>query len=474
MMLARARYFLFYVLFIAPLTIFSPLAVSQVKGLPDFTDLIKSTTPAVVKINTLSTATSNRTVDPSIPPFFRDFFDQYSQPQQQRPTAGVGSGFIISKDGYIVTNHHVISGADRIIVRLSDRREYDAEVIGSDSRSDLALLKIEEENLSALKFANSKLLEVGEWVLAIGSPFDLDYSASVGIVSAIGRSLPNGSGQDYVPFIQTDVAINPGNSGGPLFNLKGEVVGINSQIFTRSGGFMGLSFAVPSEVAEDVIGQLKKSGEVSRGWLGVVIQDVDRDLAKSFGLDAPKGALVTRVQRNGPADEAGIKSGDVIVEFNGKPIEFSHDLPHVVGLVEPGSTSKARIFRERKEKTIEVKVGVLEQGGQTGRVGSNSNPDLGPDQQQKSLGLSIEQIDAALIKQLEITGGVMVTGVEASSSAAKAGLLAGDVIVQIAFKDISGVRGFKKVLEGLSPGSVVPILFYRNGTAVFRTIQVDD
>jgi len=465
-MLARVRSFVLFVLFVSFLS--GPL-VAQVKGLPDFTDLIKSTSPAVVKINTLSAAsTSGRRVDPSIPPFFRDFFDQYSQPQQQRPSASVGSGFIISKDGYIVTNHHVIDGADRIVVRLNDRREYDATVIGSDSRSDLALLKIEEKGLPALKFAGSDMLEVGDWVLAIGSPFDLDYSASAGIVSAIGRSLPNGSGQDYVPFIQTDVAINPGNSGGPLFNLDGEVVGINSQIFTRSGGFMGLSFAVPVEVAKDVISQLKKNGQVSRGWLGVVIQDVDRNLAQSFGLDAPKGALVTRVQKGGPADKSGLKSGDVIVAFNGKAIEFSHDLPHVVGLVEPGTKSKAKIVREKKEQIINVKVGVLEQGGKTGLA----NP-AKPDPQNKGLGLNVEQIDSSLIRQLEINGGVMVTGVEVSSSASKAGLLAGDVIVQIAFKDVSGVRGFEKILEGLSPGAIVPILFYRNGTAVFRTIQVD-
>ena len=469
-MLARVRTFVVFVLFVTPLTLFSSgSALARVKDLPDFTDLIKSTTPAVVKINTISTASpSSRAIDPSIPPFFRDFFDQYSQPQRQRPSASVGSGFIISKDGYIVTNHHVIDGADRIIVRLNDRREYDATLVGSDSRSDLALLKIDEKNLPILKFADSEKLEVGDWVLAIGSPFDLDYSASAGIVSAIGRSLPNGSGQDYVPFIQTDVAINPGNSGGPLFNLEGEVVGINSQIFTRSGGFMGLSFSVPAQVAEDVLGQLKKSGEVARGWLGVVIQDVNRDLAKSFGLDAPKGALVTRVQKDGPADKSGIKSGDIIIEFDGEAIEYSHDLPHVVGLIEPGSKSKALIVRERKEKTIDVQVGVLEQGGRTGLAGSSV-----PAPEDKGLGLSVEQIEPALARQLEIGGGVMVTAVEPSSSAAKAGLMAGDIIVQIAFKDVSGIAGFEKILKGLSAGAIVPILFYRNGTAVFRTIQVD-
>lgn len=466
-MLTRVR-FLLMASFLGASLFAASAAFAQVTGLPDFTDLIKSTSPAVVKINTLSTVSSAKTaVDPSVPPFFRDFFDQYSQPQQQNPTAAVGSGFIISDDGYIVTNHHVVNGADRILVRLNDRREYDALVIGSDSRSDLALLKIEETGLPSLKFAESNSLEVGDWVLAIGSPFDLDYSASAGIVSAIGRSLPNGRGQDYVPFVQTDVAINPGSSGGPLFNLSGEVVGINSQIFTRSGGFMGLSFAVPVDVAKDVLAQLKDHGSVSRGWLGVVIQDVDRDLAESFGLGLPRGALVARVQKNGPADKAGIKAGDVILEFSGKPIEFSHDLPHAVGLVEPGAVANALIVRERKEKTIKVKVGVLEQTGETSLAATASEPE------KRGLGLVVEKVDSSLVNQLEIEGGVMIVSVEPSSPAASAGLLAGDVVVQIAFKDVSSASDFQRILEGLTVGAVVPVLFYRNGTAVFRTIEVD-
>lgn len=459
-MLNAFRYLLILTFFI------TAEVISQVRGLPDFTDLIKSTSPAVVKINTISTGASpGSQVDPSVPPFFRDFFEQYSQPQ--RPQAGVGSGFIISSDGYVVTNHHVIDGASRILVRLNDRREYEAEVVGSDERSDLALLKIDDTGLPALEFADSEELEVGDWVLAIGSPFDLDYSASAGIVSAIGRSLPNGSGQDYVPFIQTDVAINPGNSGGPLFNLDGEVVGINSQIYTRSGGFMGLSFAVPSAVALDVIDQLKQSGTVSRGWLGVVIQDVDLSLAQSFGLDKPMGALVARVQRGGPADQAGIKSGDVIVEFDGKPIEFSHDLPHVVGLVAPGTEAKARLIREKKEKIINVEVGALDQTGQT-RLASAPQQN-----KQTGLGLSVEEANQPTIQQLEIEGGVMITAVQVSSAADKAGLLAGDILVQIAFQDVRSVPEFERAVSSLKPGAVVPILFYRNGVAVFRTIRVD-
>lgn len=435
--------------------------------LPNFTDLIKQSSPAVVKINTFSDSpASGPGADPSIPPYFREFFERYSQPRQ-RPQAGVGSGFIISEDGYVVTNHHVVNGTTRIVVRLDDRREYEAVVVGADERSDLALLKIDEEDLPVLEFADSATLDVGDWVIAIGSPFDLDYSASAGIVSAIGRSLPNNRGQDYVPFIQTDVAINPGNSGGPLFNMDGKVVGINSQIFTRSGGYMGLSFAVPSSVATEVIAQLKDSGEVSRGWLGVVIQDVDLNLARSFGLDKPQGALVTRVQRGGPADRAGIRSGDVILEFDGKTINYSHDLPHVVGLVAPGSRADVRLIREMSEEEIIVEVGELNQSGQT-RLASAA-PGAAP----QGLGLTIEEANSSTLEQLEINGGVVVSSVEVGSAAAKAGLLAGDILVQIAFEQIDSVQRFDQIVAELEPGSIVPILFYRGDTAIFRTIRVD-
>ena len=453
-----------YLVFVAAM-FFGAQALSA--DLPDFTRLIKETSPAVVKINTFNESPSAKSgADPSIPPYFREFFERYSQPRQ-RPQAGVGSGFIISEDGYVVTNHHVVDDATRIVVRLDDRREYEAIVVGTDQRSDLALLKIDEDNLPTLEFADSNLLEVGDWVVAIGSPFDLDYSASAGIVSAIGRSLPNERGQDYVPFIQTDVAINPGNSGGPLFNLDGEVVGINSQIFTRSGGYMGLSFAVPSSVGREVIAQLKDNGQVSRGWLGVVIQDVDLNLARSFGLDKPQGALVTRVQRGGPADRAGIRSGDVILEFDGKPIEYSYDLPHVVGLVTPGSRTGAKLIREMREEEIQVEVGELDQAGQTRLASIDSRP------APQGLGLSIENANQSTLDQLELAGGVVVSSVEVGSAAAKAGLLAGDILVQIAFKQIDSTKSFDQIVSDLEPGSIVPILFYRGDTAIFRTIRVD-
>jgi len=309
------------------------------RELPDFTELVEQNSPAVVKINTIARARNNtqnrqnprqgQIPQQEMPEMLRRFLDPRQMPE--RDQRSMGSGFIISKDGYILTNNHVVGDADEIIVRLTDRREFEAEVIGKDERSDLALLKVNADDLPVLKLAESDDLKVGAWVLAIGSPFGLDFSASVGIVSAMGRSLPTERNENYVPFIQTDVAINPGNSGGPLFNLKGEVVGINSQIYTRSGGSIGLSFAIPVSVAKTVVAQLKEKGRVDRGWLGVVIQDVDRNLAKSFGLKKPTGALVTQVLQEGPADKAGIKAGDVILKFGNSKIEESGDLPHAVG-----------------------------------------------------------------------------------------------------------------------------------------------
>lgn len=440
-------------------------------ALPDFTDLIKQSSPAVVKINTLSRTPAQSRFDfQNIPPQFREYFEQFEQPE--RSSASIGSGFIISKDGYIVTNHHVVDGATEITIRLNDRSEYPAEVIGADSRSDLALLKIDGSNLPIVKFAESENIEVGDWVLAIGSPFDLDYSASAGIVSAIGRSLPNGTGQDYVPFIQTDVAINPGNSGGPLFNMDGEVVGINSQILSRSGGFMGLSFAVPVSVAIEVIEQLKKHGTVARGWLGVVIQDVNKELAESFGLSKPQGALISRVLPGSPAELAGIRSGDIILKFDGQDIEYSHDLPHVVGLISPGDEVDARIFRQRKQQTIEVLVGELRDDGQTSTA--PTDPNTGAARSSVTLGLVLEESDANEFTEMGIAGGVEVQQVMPDSPAAHTGLTSGDVIVQLNFEDTSSVERFRSIVSEIETGTVVPILFYRAGNSIFRTIRVDD
>lgn len=321
------------------------------RDLPDFTVLVQKYSSAVVKIQVESVA-SQRVVNPFWPP------------EKEPLQVGLGSGFIIGSDGYILTNHHVINGANKITVRLSDRREFDARLVGSDALSDLALLKVNADGLPTLHLDVDDDLKVGEWVLAIGSPFGLDYSVSQGIVSAIGRSLPSANNENYVPFIQTDVAINPGNSGGPLFDLDGNVVGINSQIFTQSGGSMGLSFAIPASVARNVVAQLKDHGSVSRGWLGVSIQEMDKDLATSFGLSKPEGALVAQVIPGGPADKGGILAGDIITAFNGKPILFSSDLPHQVGQVAPGASAKLALVRNGKQTALELKVGELPDYGQ--------------------------------------------------------------------------------------------------------------
>ncbi len=335
--------------------------------LPDFADLVEEVAPAVVKINTVTKGPARQSqpnLQGQLPEIFRELLEQRNRQQQPpRQARSMGSGFVISEDGYLLTNHHVIDGADEIQVLFSDRREYSAKIIGSDRRSDLALLKIEAKNLPTLKFADVDSLRAGEWVLAIGSPFGLDYSVAAGIVSAIGRSIPTEKGENYVPFIQTDVAINPGNSGGPLFNLDGEVVGINSQIYSRSGGSIGLSFSIPTSVALSVVDQLKKNGKVQRGWLGVVMQDVNKALAESLELGKPQGALINAVEPDGPADKGGISPGDVIVRFDGEDIVDSGDLPHVVGSMAPGTKAKVEIYREGKRKTLNVVVGALDKDG---------------------------------------------------------------------------------------------------------------
>lgn len=437
-------------------------------GLPDFTDLIEQNSAKVVKITTTQTASSSRGVPDlrGVPAPYRRFFEE----QQPRESQSMGSGFVISSDGYLLTNHHVIEGADEILVRLNDRSEYIAELVGTDPNSDLALLKIDASGLSAVEFADAKSLEVGEWVIAIGSPFGLDYSASAGIVSAIGRSLPKENGSNYVPFVQTDVAINPGNSGGPLFNMKGQVVGVNSQIYTRSGGYMGLSFAIPANVAKDVIKQLKNNGTVVRGYLGVVIQDVDADLAESFNLDKPAGALVSRVIAGAPAEEAGFEAGDVVLKFNGQHIEFSHDLPHQVGLIAPGTKVNVEVMRRGKIKKLKVTIGELNSDGVASQHSGQAT--------KTRLGLNVRDLDADERRQLDEIGdgdlrGALVTHVEPGSSAAKAGLVPGDIIIQLGFDSVENVKDYVKVAKSLKKGKIVPLRFYRRGYISFRTIKVD-
>ncbi len=438
-------------------------------NLPDFTQLISDNSPAVVKIRAVEQARERRRQQypqDQMPDALREFFGQRNYGQRNAPkrkSAAMGSGFIISSDGYVLTNNHVIGEAGEISVRLNDRREYKATLVGADPRSDLALLKIDETGLPSLKLASAYNLKVGEWVVAIGSPFGLDYSASAGIVSAIGRSLPTARGEDYVPFIQTDVAINPGNSGGPLFNLDGEVVGINSQIYTRSGGSIGLSFAIPANVAAEVVEQLKDKGHVDRGWLGVYIQDVDKNLAESLGLEKPSGALIAQVEPDSPADEAKLEAGDVVIEFDGRKIIDASDLPHTVGTLAPGKKTTVLVIRKGKERKLGVTVGTRPGDGRAG-----TRDGLGD-----VLGLTIEDISEELQSKWRISGGVVVTKVAPNSAATNAGLEVGDVIVQLGYRTIADLADYQAVLEEMPSGTPVALRFFRRGRSVFRTIEID-
>ena len=337
------------------------MSQSNQQDLPNFNQLIETTSPAVVKIDSVQKIIGTgmtRMNERNIPDMFREPHEGSGAGEAH----ATGSGFIISSDGYVLTNEHVVENAHEVIIRLIDRREFEARVIGIDHRSDLALLKIDAQNLPKINFADPDKVKVGDWALAIGSPFGLDYSVSAGIISAIGGSIPTKNGDNYVPFIQSDVAINPGNSGGPLLNLDGEVVGINSQIFTHSGGSIGLSFAVPAGVAADVVSQLKSKGRVDRGWLGVYVQEVDKSLARASGLTKTQGALVVQVEAVSPADVAGVQAGDIILYFDNEEIIESGDLPHVVGLLPPGSQIKAQLIREKDKKTLDIIVGTLPDG----------------------------------------------------------------------------------------------------------------
>lgn len=382
-------------------------------------------------------------------------------------TQSLGSGFIIDEDGYVVTNNHVIKDAEEIIVRLSDRRELPAEVIGTDPRSDVALLKVEADKLPVVKIGKSDTLKVGEWVMAIGTPFGFDHSVSVGVVSAIGRNLPS---ENYVPFIQTDVAINPGNSGGPLFNLDGEVIGINSQIYSRTGGFMGLSFAIPVDVAMDVVHQLKTKGKVSRGWLGILIQDVNRELAESFGMKQPRGAVVLRVLPDSPAAKAGFKVGDVVVEFDGKKIYHSSDLPLAVGQADIGSKSKVTVIREGKSKTLNVTIAELPPEEEL----AEQRPAEPGKAKADKLGLRVETLSPEQRKELDLDKrGVVVREVEAGA-ARSAGIRVGDILLVINNQDVTSAEQFAKLVKDLPAGKSVPVLVQRGGSPVFLPLKIPE
>ncbi len=449
--------------------------------LPDFTRLVEQNSPGVVNISTTRKEPPLEFPDnlqlPDLPDsealrdFLRRFLERHPGGQEGPEAPGapnansLGSGCIISSDGYIITNHHVIDGADEITVRLSDRREFRARVVGSDPRSDIALLKIDATDLPVLRLGSSEKLKVGEWVLAIGSPFGFEHSATAGIVSAKGRSLPS---EQYVPFIQTDVAINPGNSGGPLFNLKGEVVGINSQIYSRTGGFMGLSFAIPIDVAMDVVQQLKETGKVTRGWLGVYIQEVTKELADSFGMDQPRGALVAQVLPDSPAARAGIEVGDIILALDGKPIERSSDLPPLVGRYRAGSRAEVTLLRNGKELRLPVTIEALpEEGGLQAAGGSPGSLSL------ERLGLVVKPLDEAKRRALKLDHGVEVARV-GRGPARDAGLRAGDVIVRIDSQVVQGLDDFRQRIEAIAPGHSVALLVQREGGPVFVPLRIPE
>ncbi len=450
--------------------------------LPDFTGLVQKYSPAVVNVSTTQKAEPRGAGgNPDMDEFFRRFFGP-NGPGAQGPDGdgdsdgggggagqrrSLGSGFIISSDGYILTNNHVVEDAAEIVVRMNDRRELTAKIVGADPRSDLALLKVNAEDLPVVKLGHSSTLKPGQWVIAIGSPFGFDYSVTAGIVSALDRSLPTENNENYVPFIQTDVAINPGNSGGPLFNLDGEVVGINSQIYTRSGGFMGVSFAIPIDVAMDVVDQLKSHGKVSRGWLGVVIQEVSRDLAESFGLEKPSGALVARVMDGGPAAKAGLREGDIILEFNGHHIDLSSDLPHFVGGARPGSEAKVVIMRDGKRQTLNVVVGELADLNSQGQVAAAS-PGGAP--APSRIGVAVEALADSIRQRAGVDHGVRV--VQASGAAAEAGIREGDIITRLNNQEIDSPATLAKVVDSLTAGRSVPVLIVRGQAPTFLALRV--
>lgn len=441
------------------------MAVNASADLPDFTGYAETLSPTVVNISTTRTIKGTQGGPmvfggPDAQEFneiIQRFFGQNMMPNMPEYNAeSLGSGFIVSEDGYILTNNHVIQEADKIVVGLNDGVDYPAKVVGVDSTSDLALLKIEAKNkLPTVTFGSSADLKVGEWVFAIGSPFGFDYSVTQGIVSAKGRGLNT---DKYVPFIQTDVAINPGSSGGPLFNMKGEVIGVNSQIVSRTGGYLGLSFAIPSDVAKDVIQQLKDSGKVERGWLGVSFQQMDKDLAESFGLSQPKGALVAEVMEDSPAAKAGLKSGDIILKFNDQLIASASDLPHLVGFTKPGTEVKLEVLRAGKTQSVSVKVGELAQ----------AHEEVPPSTENKKMkanfmGMEVRDLTADEKKQLEITTGVLITRLTSDGPAARAGLRPGDVLFMVNNMTLNNSEDFQKAMATLKPNMLVPMMMGRRG-----------
>jgi serine protease Do len=454
-------------------------ASAQAVQLPDFTELVEKNGPAVVNIRTIARVSVAQGV-PQLPDleegdpmleFFRRFFPQPGPlprpgprgPREREMPRGLGSGFIISSDGYVLTNHHVVDGADEILVTLTDRREFKGKLIGSDRRTDVALVKIDASGLPAVKIGDPNKVKVGEWVIAIGSPFGLDNTVTAGIVSAKGRETG-----EYLPFIQTDVAVNPGNSGGPLINMRGEVIGINSQIFTTSGAYAGISFAIPIDEAMNVAEQLRTVGRVIRGRIGVAIGDVSKDVAEAIGLGRPRGALVSTVERDSPAEKAGVEPGDVILRFAGRDIERSSDLPRIVGGTKPGTRVPMQVFR--KGKTVDLQVTVAElpadrpvarRGAETPRSGAAN-----------SLGLVVSDVPAERLKELRLRGAVQVDSVD--GAAARVGVRPGDLILAINNVEVTSAKQFNDLVAKLDPKNRVLLLVRRGDQTTFLVIRPSD
>jgi serine protease Do len=434
---------------------------SVLTALPDFSSIASSQGPAVVNISvtgTVKTRFNGPEIDPNDPffQFFRHF--QPNTPQQETPIQGQGSGFIVNSNGVILTNAHVVADANEVTVKLNDNREYKAKVIGIDKATDIAVIKVDAKDLPTVKIGNPQSTRVGEWVVAIGSPFGFENTITAGIVSAKSRALPD---ENYVPFLQTDVAVNPGNSGGPLFNLNGEVIGINSQIYSRSGGYQGLSFAIPIDVAMNVEHQLLDTGKVSRGQLGIAIQGINQDLASSFGLDKPHGALVSSVKKASPADKGGLEPGDVILKFNGKNINNATELPPLVADLAPGTNAQVEIWRDHKPKTLNVKLGEL--------VSTESQPTTVSKAEEGKLGLAVRPLSPEEAKKAHVDNGLLVEEV-ADGPAAEAGIRPGDVLLAVNGKKITSVDQLKDYVE--KNQKYMAILVLRGDSKLFVPVEI--
>ncbi|SDK61102.1 serine protease Do [Methylophilus rhizosphaerae] len=458
---------------------FMPATMIQAKDLPDFTELAEKQGPAVVNISITSVVHGGSVGFPGMPndENLQEFLRRFGIPGmpgmpgqeggqdggQDYKSQSLGSGFIISSDGYILTNAHVVNEADEVLVKLYDKREFKAKIIGVDKRTDVALIKIEATGLPKVVVGDPNTLKVGEWVAAIGSPFGLENTMTAGIVSAKGRALPQ---ENYVPFIQTDVAINPGNSGGPLFNLRGEVVGINSQIYSKSGGSMGLSFSIPIDVAIDISNQLKATGRISRGWLGIGIQEVTKDLADSFGLKQTSGALIAGVEKNSPADKGGLEAGDIILKFDGKAINTSSDLPRVVAATKPGKTVPVEIIRKGNGKTLQLTIGEMPTEQAEAQTGSkeSAKPEA------NKIGLLLRELTPQQKKKLNGKNGLLV--VESSGAAAQAGIRRGDVILGLNNSESQSVDLFNKQINAVPAGKTVAVLVQRGENTLYVPIKV--